>query len=74
MTIRRPLLTSLRREALSQTLLATVDLLRKRRAADVPEKDIDDYVSLDWLEWHGGSLRLTVTGDNICKQLNAGLA
>ncbi|TAK75938.1 MAG: hypothetical protein EPO12_17535 [Aquabacterium sp.] len=74
MTTRRPLLTLLRREALTQTLLSTVDLLRRRQAAEVPEKDIDDYVSLDWLEWHGGSLRLTVTGGNICKQLSAGLA
>lgn len=70
----RALLTTSRREALRETLLATVDLLRKRRAADVAEDDINDYVFLNWLEWHGGSLRLTVVGDNVCKQLTAGLA
>ena len=57
-------------------MLATVDLLHRRRAADVPEGDIDDYVFLDWLEWHGGSLRLSVVGGNVCKQLTseAGMA
>ena len=67
-------LTALRRQALRDTLLATVDLLRRRRAAEVPEGDLDAYVALNWLEWHGGSLRLTVVGDNVCKQLTARLA
>ena len=40
------------------------------RAAEIPEVDIDDYVSLNWLEWYGGSLRLTTLGENICKQLS----
>ena len=31
--------------------------------------DIDDYVAMNWLEWNGGGLRLTTTGDNVCKQL-----
>ena len=74
MTSPRMSLTALRRQALRDTLLATVDLLRRRRAAEVPEGDLDDYVSLNWLEWHGGSLRLTVVGDNVCKQLTARLA
>ncbi|MCM5680153.1 hypothetical protein M8A51_11470 [Schlegelella sp. S2-27] len=73
MTSPRTLLTALRRDALRDALLATVDLLRRRRAADVPERDIDDYVALDWLEWHGGTLRLTTVGDNVCKQLFARL-
>ena len=66
-------ITTLRRESLKEALLATVDLLRRRRAAEVPEGDLDDYVALNWLEWHGGSLRLTVVGDNVCKQLTARL-
>ena len=36
---------------------------------DIDENDIDDYVNMNWLEWKGGSLQLTVTGDNVCKQL-----
>jgi len=67
------LLAAPRREALRDKLLAAVDLLRRCRAADVPEGDIDDYVALNWLEWNGGSLRLTEVGDNMCKQLTAGL-
>ena len=65
--------TGARREALRVNLVATVDLLRRCRAAEVPEGDIDDYVALNWLEWHGGSLRVTEVGDNIRKQMAAGL-
>ena len=60
---------TLRREALRDALLSTVELLRKRRARDIPEGYIDDYVALNWLEWNGGALRLTTTGDNVCQQL-----
>ena len=58
-----------RLDCLRGELLTTVDLLKRRRAADIREGDIDDYVALHWLEWHGGSLRLTTTGENLCKHL-----
>ena len=58
-----------RQEALRHALPGTVDLLKQQRASDIAAIDIDDYVNLNWLEWNGGSLRLTVTGDNVCKQL-----
>jgi hypothetical protein len=58
-----------RREALRGTLPDTVNLLKQHRAGEIAEIDIDDYVALNWLEWNGGSLQLTVTGDNVCKQL-----
>ncbi|MCY7314709.1 MAG: hypothetical protein LH480_03575 [Rubrivivax sp.] len=61
----------LRQEALRVALPATVDLLKQHRASDIAEGDIDDYVNMNWLEWNGGSLRLTVTGDNVCKQQRA---
>jgi len=60
---------ALRREALSEALPATVDLLKQRRAADIAEGYVEEYVALDWLEWNGGSLRLTAVGENVCKQL-----
>ena len=66
--------TPLRREVLTDRLLATVDLLKRRRAASIAEGDIDDYVQLHWLEWNGGALRLTVVGENLCKQLTERLA
>jgi hypothetical protein len=50
-------------------LLATVDLLYRRRADLVSEGSIEDYVALDWLEWNGGTLRLTAVGENICQQM-----
>lgn len=64
-----PLVT--RRDTLRDELLATVDLLKRRRAAEIDESYIEDYVALHWMEWHGGSLRLTTTGENVCKHLAA---
>jgi hypothetical protein len=72
--LRSHLLPTLRREDLLGALLATVSSLEHRRAGEIAEGYIDDYVALNWLEWNGGTLRLTVTGDNIRKQLTARLA
>ena len=58
-----------RQQALRTALLSTVALLQQHRAGEIAEVDIDDYVNMNWLEWNGGSLRLTVVGDNVCKQL-----
>ena len=69
-----PPLAETRRDALRDELLATVDLLKRRRAAEIDAVDIADYVALHWMEWHGGSLRLTTTGENVCKHLAALLA
>jgi hypothetical protein len=57
------------RERLRQALPATVDLLNQRQADRIDDKDIDAYVKLNWLEWHGGGLRLTITGRNVCAQM-----
>ena len=74
--VEKPLLPAsiLRREHLRNNLPVTVDALRRRRADLVPDGFIADYVALDWLEWNGGTLRLTLTGTNVCKQIQAGLA
>jgi hypothetical protein len=60
-----------RRATLRAELLTTVDLLKRRRASEIAETAIQDYVDLHWLEWHGGSLRLTTTGENMCKHLTS---
>jgi len=62
-----------RRDQLRSQLLATVDSLHRRRADLVSEAIIAEYVALHWLEWNGGTLRLTVTGGNICEQMRAGM-
>lgn len=62
-----------RREQLSLEFLSTVDSLQRRRADLVSEGFIADYVALNWLEWNGGALRLTVTGTNMCAQMRARL-
>lgn len=69
-----PLLADTRREALRDELLATVDLLKRRRASEIDASYIEDYVTLHWMEWHGGSLRLTTTGENVCKHLTSSLS
>jgi len=56
------------RERLRRALPATVELLQSRQADRIDDRDIDAYVSLNWLEWHGGGLRLTITGRNVCAQ------
>ncbi len=71
MTLQLHRTTPQRQEVLRASLPTTVDLLKQHRAGDIAESDINDYVDLNWLEWNGGSLRLTVTGDNVCKQLRA---
>lgn len=73
MTLSTSQTPALRRDSLRESLLATVDLLKRRRAAEIDAGFIDDYVALNWLEWNGGGLRLTVTGENICRQLSARL-
>lgn len=58
-----------RRDHLRDALIASIALLSRRRACEIPAGYIDDYVALNWLEWHGGSLRVTVVGENICRQI-----
>jgi hypothetical protein len=60
-----------RADALRVALLPTVEFLSRRRADLIDTALIEDYVALNWMEWHGGSLRLTVTGRNVCAQLTA---
>lgn len=67
MTLSAPLPAAARHVVLRDQLPATVGLLKQRRAAEIAEGDIDDYVALHWLEWQGGTLRLTTTGENVCK-------
>lgn len=57
-----------RRERLRRALPATVELLQSRQADRIDENDIEGFVSLNWLEWHGGGLRLTITGRNVVAQ------
>jgi hypothetical protein len=64
-------LAAARRDVLRDRLLATVDLLKQRRAAEIAEGYVEDYVALHWMEWHGGTLRLTTTGENVCRHLKA---
>ena len=59
--------------SLQQALLTTVDALMRRRACDVPEQTIDQLVSLRWLQWSGGSLRLTEAGETMVVKVQAAL-
>jgi hypothetical protein len=59
------------KERLRQALPAAVELLRTRQAGRIGAVEIEEFVNLNWLEWHGGTLRLTVTGSNVCSQLTS---
>jgi hypothetical protein len=58
-----------RLEELRDQLPGTVDCLKRRRADLIDAALIEEYVALQWLEWQGGGLRLTVTGRNVCAQI-----
>ncbi|RZI88215.1 MAG: hypothetical protein EOP78_18325, partial [Variovorax sp.] len=60
---------SLRRDRLRLALPATVAILKQRHADQIDADDIEAYVALNWLEWQGGGLRLTITGKNVCAQM-----
>ncbi|MDM0043391.1 hypothetical protein QTH91_02755 [Variovorax dokdonensis] len=64
----KALLSILRRDALRVELPRVADLLHRRRAGEIDDAVIDDLVALSWLEWLGGTLQLTATGSNICRQ------
>ena len=57
-----------RKERLRLALPAAVELLRTRQAGMISATEIEEFVALNWLEWHGGTLKLTVTGANVCSQ------
>ena len=58
-----------RLEVLREAFQDSVHMLYRRRACDIPNGFIEDYVALNWLEWNGGALRVTPTGQNVCSQL-----
>jgi hypothetical protein len=52
-------------EQLLADLPVAVDKLWRRRAAEVPEQDLDDYVTLQWMSWNCGALMLTPNGRSL---------
>ena len=58
---------------LQQALLTTVDALMRRRACDVPEQTIEQLISLRWLQWNGGSLRLTEAGETMVVKVQSAM-
>jgi hypothetical protein len=70
MPVARKIAPTLRRHLLREALPGTVSLLAAKHAHAIQKGFIDDYVALDWLEWRGGTLKLTTVGENICKQLS----
>ena len=60
-------LAASRRDALRDNLPIIVQLLKQHLARHIPDGYVEDYLALDWLEWHGGTLRLTITGQNMCR-------
>ncbi len=63
--------TTARMGELREALPRIDTLLRGNRAGEIGEDVIDELVQHSWMEWNGGALRLTATGQNICRQMQA---
>jgi hypothetical protein len=59
--------------SLQESLLAAVDALARRRACDIPDQTIARLVASRWLEWNGGSLRLTAAGEEMVVKAQASM-
>lgn len=59
---RRSGLDAARCEVLSHQLPAAIASLWRRCAWEVPQRNLDDFVALGWMDWRGGALVLTPTG------------
>jgi hypothetical protein len=51
-----------RRRTLSVALPIHIELLRQRRAGDVPQADLDGYIALGWMRWAGSRIVVTPQG------------
>ncbi len=49
-------------EQTCEAFASAADTLLLRRANRIPESDIDDFIALGWMDWHGGLLRITPLG------------
>lgn len=47
---------------LCEAFSEAADAIARRRAGAIAATLVDDCVALRWMEWHGGSLRLTPLG------------
>lgn len=55
-------------DLLRDGLVEAARLLKLRQASAIPVEVIDGCVDRNWLEWRGGGLFLTITGENVCRQ------
>ncbi|MDQ6680552.1 MAG: hypothetical protein M3Y67_06260 [Pseudomonadota bacterium] len=51
-------------------LSSAADALARRRAAEIAEPDVNDYVGLGWMRWNGGRIDLTELGHNLLRSMN----
>lgn len=54
-----------RREELSHQLPAAIASLWRRRAWEVPQGSLDDFVILGWMNWSRGALLLMPAGQSM---------
>ena len=50
------------RRRLAARLILASHAVRRRAAADVPRRDLDAYLALDWMHRRAGRLAMTGTG------------
>ena len=61
-------------EPLCEAFAAAADALTLRRASRIPQESIDDFIALGWMDWHGGSLRITPLGQMALSRIRNRLA
>ena len=47
---------------LCEAFAMAAEALARRRAGEIAERDLEAFDALGWLDWHGGSLRVTPLG------------
>lgn len=65
------LVPPLTQDELRRSLHDSADALQRCQAHEIPGALIERLVELDWLEWRGGALVLTTTGQNIYRKERA---
>jgi hypothetical protein len=58
-------------EQICDAFASAADSLLLRRAGEIPERSIEDFVSLGWMRWHGGSLQVTPLGQMALVRIRA---
>ncbi len=61
-------------EQLCEAFVFASDALVRRRAGEIPDATIEEFIALGWMRWHGGSLQVTALGQMALMRISDRLA